>query len=52
MTIGELIAAIITAIVDKDLFPLVLDIAIREVDVTRAPERSTGGGHYEPASGR
>ena len=53
VTIGELIAAIITAIVDKDLFPLVLDIAIREVGVTRAaPERSTGGGHYEPASGR
>src|SRR5262245_389962 len=46
VTIGELIAAIITAMVDKDLFPLVFNIAIREVGVTRAaPERSTGAGH-------
>src|SRR5262245_6582961 len=46
VTIGELIAAIITAMVDKDLFPLVFNIAIREVGVTRAaPERSRGAGH-------
>src|SRR5262245_54140013 len=45
-TIGELIAAIITAMVDKDLFPLVLNIAIREVGVTRAaPEWSQKAGH-------
>src|SRR5262245_5340610 len=49
VTIGELIAAIITAIVDKDLF----NIAIWDVGFTRAaPERNTGGGHDESASGR
>src|SRR5262245_39930562 len=46
VTIGELVAAIITAMVDRDLFALVLNIAIREVGVTcAAPEQSTGGGH-------
>ena len=48
VTIGELIAGIITAIVDRDLFDIGIWIGVART----APERSTGGGHYESASGR